>query len=119
TYTVEGRVSSPDSASVGGLRVQIVDKNVGPDVLMAETSTDERGDYNVSFIVPSLVERCKDKPDLQARVYFGGTFLAASVVRYYATPHEVLNVKLPANSAALPSEYETLVRVLAAHCSGI
>ncbi len=119
TYTVEGLVSSPDRAGVGGLTVRIVNKNVGGDILRAETSTKERGNYNVSFHVESLLDRCKEKPDLQARVYSGQTFLAASNVRYYADTREILNVTLPANSQALPSEHETLVETLRKHCAGV
>ena len=118
TYTVVGTVTSPDRAGVNGLRVQIVDKNVGPDVFLAQTVTNEDGSYKVSFVAKSLDQRCKQKPDLQARAYAGETFLAASEVRYYANTLETLNVTLPANSAALPSEYETLINSIATHCGG-
>jgi len=36
TCTVAGTAASPDRAGLGGLRIQIVDKNVGQDVLLAE-----------------------------------------------------------------------------------
>src|SRR5438270_3592233 len=39
SYRVEGRVASRSRAGVGGLRVQIVDKNVGADVQLTEVST--------------------------------------------------------------------------------
>ena len=42
TYTVTGTVSSPTSASVVGLQVQIVDKNVGGDVVLTSATTDAR-----------------------------------------------------------------------------
>src|SRR5262245_45158541 len=54
TYTVTGTVASPDRAALGGLAVRIVDKNVGPDVTLVETLTDDQGAYQVSFRVPSL-----------------------------------------------------------------
>ena len=84
-YTVVGTVSSPDRAGVGGLRVQIVDKNVGQDVPLTEAVTDERGRYTAHFAASSLQARGKAQPDLQARVYAGETFLAASEVRYNAS----------------------------------
>jgi len=41
-YVVEGRVVSRPKAGVGGLRVEIVDTNVGDDVRLAEATIDER-----------------------------------------------------------------------------
>ncbi len=117
-YTVEGTVASPDRAGVGRLRVEIVDKNVGADVLLAETATDERGRYQSRFSAPSLHERGKTQPDLQARVYADKTFLAASEVRYNATNQETLHINLPVNSMALPSEHETLTGALSEHFNG-
>lgn len=121
TYTVVGTVTSPDRGGVNGLRVQIVDRNIGPDVFLAETVTDENGNYKVSFVVSpaSLKTRCKQNPDPQARAFAGNIFLAASEVRYFASTLETLNVTLPANSAALPSEYEMLISAIARHCGGI
>ena len=95
-----------------------MDKNVGQDVPLTETITDERGRYTAHFAASSLQARGKAQPDLQARVYAGETFLAASEVRYNATTSETLSVKLPANATALPSEYETLTRTLAAYYNG-
>lgn len=115
-YTVTGTVSSPDRAGLGGLRVEIVDKNVGRDDSLVETITDERGQYSLTFNIKS--DGRKKAPDLQARVYSHQTFLAASAVRYNATTQETLNVTLPANSSALPSEHETLTGTLAAHFDG-
>lgn len=120
-YTVEGVVASPDRAVTSGLRVQLVDKNVGPDLPLVETFTDKRGHYQASFS-STLFNQAKAHPDLQARVSVGQTsgqtFLAASQVRYDATMHEILNVKLPANATALPSEYETLTTTLGMHYKG-
>jgi hypothetical protein len=117
-YTVEGAVFSRERGGVGGLRVQVVDKNVGADVPLAAAVTDERGRYRARFSAPSLAVSGKQRPDLQARVYAGQEFLAASEVRYDAGEQETLSVRLPASAAALPSEYESLTRALAAHYGG-
>lgn len=113
-YQVDGRVTSRVSPSVGGLRVVVVDKSVGGDTLLAEAKTDPRGGYRASFSGADLKRRGKEKPDLQAKVFSGERFLAASEVRYDASPRETLNVRLDEKaSAALTSEYETLIATLA------
>lgn len=119
TYNVSGKVFSRDRAGVVGLRVEIVDKNVGFDVRLVETGTDERGGYKASFPAASFRERSnKARPDLQARVYVGSDFVAASEVRYDATTDETLNVSLPPDAAGLASEYETLTAAIAAYYNG-
>jgi peptidoglycan hydrolase-like protein with peptidoglycan-binding domain len=119
TYVVTGTVSSPTSASVGGLDVQIVDKNVGGDAQLIATKTDARGAYAATAVIPLgvLLKRLKTRPDLQARVSSSTTFLAASDVAYNAPPSATLDVALPAD-ATLPSEYETLTATLAAAYAG-
>ncbi|HEX5272213.1 MAG TPA: peptidoglycan-binding protein, partial [Gemmataceae bacterium] len=66
TYTVTGRVASPTSAAVGGLQVQLVDKNPGPDVPLGSTTTDAAGRYQLTVVVTpaSLRQRLKSRPDL-------------------------------------------------------
>ena len=102
-YTVVGTVASPDRAGVGGLRVQIVDKNVGQDVPLAEAVTDERGRYMAHFAASISAGTGQSQPDLQARVYTGETFLAASEVRYNATTSETLNVNCPPTRPRCPA----------------
>jgi hypothetical protein len=111
-YTVAGTVASPDRAGVGGLRIQVVDRNVGSDVQLAEGVTDEDGRFSTRFALSPQRAPHKAKPDLQARAYSAQTFLAASDVRYNADNQETLNILLPPNCDALPSEHETLTRVL-------
>lgn len=76
TYSVKGRVASNSRAGVGGLRVEIVDKNLAKDdVSLKEGLTDSEGNYQVTFTIPGLQARGKTNPDLQARVFSGTTFL--------------------------------------------
>jgi hypothetical protein len=118
-YQVEGRVVSRVSAAVGGLRVVVVDKSVGGDGPLGEARTDARGHYEVSFSEADLRRRGKEKPDLQARVFSGGQFLAASEVRYDASAAETLNVLLDDKvSTNLASEHETLTAALSVHYKG-
>jgi peptidoglycan hydrolase-like protein with peptidoglycan-binding domain len=120
TYVVNGAVSSPVTASVMGLTVQLVDKNVGGDVALASTTTGAGGTYSISTVIAAanLKRRNKTQPDLQARVASGGTLLATSAVAYSATLRTTLNVLLPANVTGLQSEYEALTAGLASHYTG-
>ena len=112
-YTVAGRVTTADRPGVGGLHVEIVDKNVGGDVKLAEATTDDRGRYEARFSGAELRQRGKAHPDLQARVLAGRTFLGASAVLYDAGHNVTLSVALTAADGALPSEWETLTHTLA------
>jgi hypothetical protein len=114
-FTVSGHVVSASSAGVGGLIIQIVDKGVGPDFPLTETSTDADGAYRATFPVSRLVNRNKARPDLQAQVLRGNALLGASEVRYQAADTETLDVRLAeARAAALSSEHEALASSLAA-----
>ncbi len=118
-YRVEGKVASRISASVGGLRVVIVDKGVGGDVQLAETSTDEGGAYQATFSDSEVRQRGKAQPDVQARVFAGDAFVGASDVHYNASQHETLNLLLEDQAAsALKSEYEVLTGALASQFTG-
>jgi Neuraminidase-like domain/Salmonella virulence plasmid 28.1kDa A protein len=117
--TVKGEVRSRNRAGVNQLRVTIADKNVGADVQLAETTTDDRGNYQVRYKLSDLQQRGKQKPDLQARVFAGETFLGASEVRYNASSDETLNVLLPETAdAALASEHQSLMRDLSTQFQG-
>jgi GH18 family chitinase len=114
-FTVTGTVASPTSASVGGLQVQLVDKNVGGDIVLSSTTTDRRGNYQIVVVIPPVVagSRSKPRPDLQAKVYSGTKYLAASDVKYDAPVHLTLNVQLPSDASALISEHEALTSAVA------
>src|SRR5215208_609813 len=58
TYAVAG----PDRARVGGMRVDIVDKNVGDDVLLTETATDEFGHYSAASTRDPCASGTKHSP---------------------------------------------------------
>ena len=120
-YTVTGTVTSPALPGVAGLTVQLVDKNVGGDQVLGTTQTGSGGQFSFTGLPISLKDLLghhKAQPDLQAQVLAGDQFLAASAVSYSAPQSVVLNVVLPAGSAGLPSEYETLTANLGAAYPG-
>ncbi|HEY5022378.1 MAG TPA: hypothetical protein VII30_07830, partial [Gemmatimonadaceae bacterium] len=103
----------------GGLRVDLVDKGVGPDVKVGFASTDANGAYRITIPAAVIKRRGKTAPDLQARVYTGETFLGASSVHYNAAPLESIDVVLPDSAAPqLPSEHEALTQAVSALYDG-
>jgi hypothetical protein len=120
-YTVTGTVTSPALPGVAGVSVQLVDKNVGGDQVLGTTQTGSDGSYSFSAlgIDPKyLAGHHKTQPDLQVQVLAGGQVVAVSQVSYAAPATITLDVVLPAGSAGLPSEYETLTANLAAAYPG-
>jgi Neuraminidase-like domain/Salmonella virulence plasmid 28.1kDa A protein len=118
-FTVTGKVFSRVRVGVGVLPVQIFDKNVGGDELVAEVTTDAQGIYHATFTVPNVNSGVKQFPDLQARVVLKEKLLGVSEIRYNASSNENLTVILNDQSAdALPSEYETLKLALSTHVKG-
>jgi hypothetical protein len=118
-HRVEGRVTSRVSAGIGGLRVLIVDKGVGGDLQLAETTTNEVGAYRVTLSDSAARQRGKLQADLQVRVFAGDGMLGASDVRYNASQRETLNVLLEDSAtSALRSEHEVLTAALGSQFSG-
>jgi hypothetical protein len=121
TYTVSGRVASEVSAAVSGLQVQLIDKNIGPDSAPLDTTTtDKQGQYHFSVIIPqaTLQANRKTQPDFQVRVLSSRVIVASSEVRYQANKSETLDVLIPADAKALPSEHEVLTGAIADHFGG-
>ena len=88
---------------------------------LGTTQTGSGGQFSFTSLPISLkylIGHHKTQPDLQVQVLAGGQFLAASPVSYSAPQSVVLNVVLPAGSAGLPSEYETLTANLGAAYPG-
>ena len=116
-YTVTGTVTSPALPGVAGLTVQLVDKNVGGDQVLATTQTGSDGSYSFTSLAISLkylLGHHKTQPDLQAQVLAGGQFLAASPVSYSApTDRHAERGAARRIAPGLPSEYETLTANLA------
>jgi Putative peptidoglycan binding domain len=119
-YMVTGVVSSPGSASVGGLPLRLIDKNVGQDVVLAKSETEATGEFafRVEIPVQLLQKLHKTHPDLQVQVLHGDTAIAESVVHYDASNDETLDIELPPGLGVLPSEYETLAADIALHYTG-
>ncbi len=67
-------------------------RNAGPDVLLAEGTTSDRGVYSISYSTAMISQQRKGSPDLQVRALAGNTLLGVSEVRYDASPDETLDI---------------------------
>lgn len=119
TFVVSGHVTSTTSLAIGGLKVQLVDKNVGGDVVAGSATTDINGAYAIRVMIgPQTVgTKLKANPDLQTQVVTANangapTVLAASAVAVNATSPLTLDIALPADMPDLLSEHETLTAAL-------
>lgn len=120
-YRVSGIVESAHILGLGGLRVTIVDKNVGDDVVLAQIQTDDRGSFVATFDESAFRSRGKGSPDLQAHVAGrGDAVLAVSPIYYNASTSTTMLVEFDERSPsqALPSEHEALTGALASHFTG-
>jgi hypothetical protein len=119
TSVVSGRVYSSTSLGIGGLQIEVVDRNVGNDVILAEGISNSAGHFAMSYS-PAALSNGKTAPDLQVRVRVVNTktLLGASDVRYNATASETLDVVLPATATGLQTEYDTLTGDIARYYTG-
>jgi len=120
TYVVTGTITAPGSASVTGLAVQLVDKNVGGDTVLASGQTIPGGSFTIQAVITAsyLAQHSKTAPDLQAQALQNGTVAATSIVRYNASTSEQLDIALAAGQLPLASEYEALTAAVTAAYSG-
>ena len=101
-YTVTGTVFSPVLPGIGGLEVQLVDKNVGGDQVLASTRTCSDSTYAFApFTIGQayLQEHHKQRPDLQVHVSGTGGVLASSAVAYSAPSSVTLDITLPGDAS--------------------
>jgi hypothetical protein len=115
SYVVTGSVRSPSLPGVPGVAVQLVDKNVGGDEVLASTTSAVGGSFRLSAVLSPayLAKHSKSLPDLQVQVLTGAVVLASSEVRYSAPRTVSMDVVVPVAAAGLPSEFETLTASLA------
>jgi hypothetical protein len=115
TYKVSGTISSAAHASVGTLLVELIDKNIGGDQILARTETTANGAYAFSTIITpaELKLHNKTQPDLQVSVLAGSTVLATSEVTYNSPTTLVVDLSLPADASGLPSEFDSLSATVA------
>ncbi|WP_426112447.1 neuraminidase-like domain-containing protein [Massilia sp. PWRC2] len=117
TFSVSGRVYDAARASVGTLALRVVDKNAGPDVVMAEGKSNANGDFSIEYPTDTFVRAGKSAPDLQVQALLGETVVGFSDVYYDAPGGARLDIQLDSRArASLPSEYEALSAAAGKYC---
>lgn len=116
-FVVYGQVTSHERSDLAGLHVRAIDRNVGQDVDLGETTTDADGHYRIEYQVAPLQQRGKARPDVQIQVSAeaGGDVLAASDIHYDAGREARIDVTVPAEKLPRRSESHRLRRDLSAH----
>jgi hypothetical protein len=114
-YRVTGRISTGARAGLGGLQLEVVDRNVGGDIPVAQAVAGPDGTFRVAFTYAGG----KDRPDLRVYALSDGARIGASEVRYDALHDEVLDVAVPDDAqVALATEHAALTADLATHFTG-
>ena len=107
-FRVGGRVFGEARAAVGGHQVVVIDKNVGGETELTETTSGPDGSYSVAFTYCGI----KDSPDLQARAFTAGPeriVLGESEVRYNAGSSETLDIPVAAEARqSVVAEHEAI-----------
>lgn len=112
-FAVGGRVIGPVAVDMAALVVELVDKGIGGDAVLAQAAPSPGGIWQAQIDPSLLAKRGKARPDLQARVLSGKTVLGLSPVVYDAEPGSRLDVTITAASQAdRSSEHAALIRDL-------
>src|SRR5713226_8009382 len=118
-FSVSGRVYSAVSAGVGGLKIELLDKSAGPDLLLALATSDERGLYSIQYSPAPALQLGKSAPDIQLRALAADALVGASDIRYDASATETLDIIVADDLAPkLLSEYAELTTAIGTHYKG-
>ena len=115
SYSVSGGIYTSKRIGASQVNVQLVDKSIGKDIVLGGTSTDQNGQFNISFNYKG-----KDKPDLQVlAISAEEKVLGRSEIHYTAGPEEKIDLILSAaNDPVATNEFQKLNSNLTQHLSG-
>lgn len=124
-YVVQGRVSHSGRTgdaeeSLAGLTVRAYDRDLRGYEELGTATTDESGQYRITFARPSFAADEQEEPDLELRVYNAiGTRLAVSGTRYNADQRARIDIELPEGVSVEPTEYARLRHDLTTVADGV
>src|SRR5215471_956025 len=91
-YTITGIIASTTGAPVPNTLAMAYDRRVGGDLLLGQASSDQNGNYTITFSSEKL--QGKAKPDIEVRAIGAATavnVLGTSEIRYNAGTAETIN----------------------------
>lgn len=90
-YVVQGTITSRINVGISGLKVLIINKGINGDTRLAETMSDDSGNYIARFSPPAGASRL----NLQVQAYDShNLLLGSSAVRHNASNHETINIQI-------------------------
>ena len=111
-FIVQGHVYAEDSEPVEGVTVIALDRDLRSMQRLGETTTDERGYYQIEYTADQFQRGERKYADVVIRVMDSfGRYLGESETRFNADFEEEINVTLPQQPPPL-SEYEHLLEML-------
>lgn len=110
-FIVRGQLRQPDGSPLSGIKVRIYNKGLRTEQLLGKAITDEKGNYEIKYDIPSA--------DLIVRAGPEGKELAASDVKFHAGPEETLDLRVSRQLRRSPSEFERLSKDLELHLKEI
>ncbi|WP_456462532.1 Tc toxin subunit A-related protein [Reichenbachiella sp.] len=112
TWNISGKLLKPDNTPFEGLTVKTIDKIIGFDPLLGETTTDSEGNFSFSFTKSDLYHSQSGKLDLWIKVYdTTGDYPIFMASELLFSPEQDLTLELlvyPLDHP-WPTEYEELV----------
>lgn len=115
TFVVSGRITLPTGAPAINAAISVFDRDLRSQKLLAETSSESRGSYTVTYTSSQFRRAEKEQADLIVRaVSADGAMRAESPIIFQAGPQETVNLQLAPVAIFVPplSEYERLVNEL-------
>jgi hypothetical protein len=110
---VLGKVSDRAGRPLPNFTVQVYDKDLRSEELLAETITNKEGNYQVSWLHSQLSGRGKKEADILIKVYGNAKkdllFVTdMDFIRFNASPREVINITLTSEIRTAIVEYDYL-----------
>lgn len=119
-FKVHGRVLEPDGRHVGGVTVKAFDKDLRHEEELGEVSTNQAGEYEITYTREQFYRAEKGNADLIVRAYGkDGTELASSSIIFNAKLSEKVDLTLSGEAFQGPSDYETLLQALTPVLDGV
>jgi len=117
---VRGTVRGPDGTPVAKLRVRAFNRLVGAEGRLGETTTNDLGQYSISYAPPTGSPTVKISVDLFARAYDGAdSVVGVSIIRIGAGQQEQIDLTIDDDRFRGPSEFARTTAALTPFIAGI